>query len=30
VVDMVFTWGDAYAHDSSGWYYLTYNAKSAA
>jgi hypothetical protein len=30
VVDMVFTWGDAYAHDSSGWYYLTYNAKTAA
>jgi hypothetical protein len=30
VVDMVFSWGDAYDHDSSGWHYLTYNAKTAA
>jgi hypothetical protein len=30
VTDMVFSWGDAYDHDSSGWHYLTYNAKTAA
>jgi hypothetical protein len=30
LVDMVFTWGDAYAHDPSGWYYFTSSAKTAA
>jgi hypothetical protein len=30
VVDMVFSWGDAYDHTSGGWFYLTSNAKTAA
>jgi hypothetical protein len=30
VVDVVFSWGDAYAHDLSGWHYLASNAKGAA
>jgi hypothetical protein len=29
-VDMVFTWGDAWGHDSSGWYYLTGSAQMAS
>jgi hypothetical protein len=29
-VDMVFTWGDAWGHDSSGWYYLTGSAQTAS
>jgi hypothetical protein len=30
VVDMVFSWGDAYDHGPGGWYYLTGSAKTAA
>jgi hypothetical protein len=30
VVDMVFTWGDAYDHSAAGWTYLTGNARTAA
>jgi hypothetical protein len=29
VVDMVFSWGDAWDHDAAGWHYLTSNAKTA-
>jgi hypothetical protein len=30
VVDMAFSWGDAWAHDSSGWHYLAGSAVTAA
>jgi hypothetical protein len=30
MVDIVFSWGDAYAHDSWGWYYLLSHAQTAA
>jgi hypothetical protein len=30
VVDIVFTWSDAWTHDSSGWHFLSSNARTAA
>jgi hypothetical protein len=30
LVDMVFTWGDAWSHDASGWHYLGGSARTAS
>jgi hypothetical protein len=30
VLDVAFTWSDAYAVDGGGWHFLTGNAKTAA